>query len=158
MSCSICWTSCLEHKQRDIDFDRSVVRGCRTKRCNVWVLRFVRLRLNKTLCVSGAPNLIDQLRSYRCIPTLRFERQAGCSMRHFPKVIRKRLEWHPLMNSYCRWNYRQISNVSCTSVSITIVDNSNVVRASPACPNYIFILDLTAGFNWLGKDTCKTRR
>ena len=24
--------------------------------------------------------------------------------------------------------------------------------------NYIFILDLTPGFNWLGKDNCKTRR
>ena len=26
------------------------------------------------------------------------------------------------------------------------------------CSNYIFILDLTPGFNGLGKDTCKTRR
>ena len=26
------------------------------------------------------------------------------------------------------------------------------------CSNYIFILDLTHGFNWLGKDNCKIRR
>ena len=30
--------------------------------------------------------------------------------------------------------------------------------ACQQCPNYIFILDLTPGFNRLGKDNCKTRR
>ena len=30
--------------------------------------------------------------------------------------------------------------------------------ASWHCSNYIFILDLTPGFNGLGKDNCKTRR
>ena len=42
-----------------------------------------------------------------------------------------------------------------------MVDHSDVVGASPvgAAPaNYIFKLDLTPGFNGLGKDNCKTRR
>ena len=47
-----------------------------------------------------------------------------------------------------------------TLVGNTIVDHSDVVGASPvgAAPNYFFILDLTRGFNGLGKNNHKTRR
>ena len=43
--------------------------------------------------------------------------------------------------------YRQISNKSRTLVGNEIVDRSDIVGASP-----VFILDLTSGFNWLGKE------
>ena len=46
--------------------------------------------------------------------------------------------------------YGQTSNISYTLVGNEIVDHSNVA-------NYIFILDLTPGFNGLGKDNCKMR-
>ena len=41
-------------------------------------------------------------------------------------------------------NYRETSNISRTFVGNKIVDNSDVVGASPvgAVPNYIFILNL----------------
>ena len=65
--------------------------------------------------------------------------------------------WHayPLFNLY----YRQTSNISRTLVANKIVDHSDVVRdARRCCSNYILILDLTPGFNGLGKDNYKTRR
>ena len=52
--------------------------------------------------------------------------------------------------------YRQTSNKSHTLVANKIVDHSDVVGR--CCSNYIFIHDLTPGFNELGKDNCKTRR
>ena len=42
-----------------------------------------------------------------------------------------------------------------TLVGNRVVDHSDVVGASPVY--YIFILDLTPGFNGLGKDSWKTR-
>ena len=48
-------------------------------------------------------------------------------------------------------SYRQTSNISRTLVGKKNVDHSDVV-------NYIFILDLTPGFNGLGKGNSKTRR
>ena len=51
--------------------------------------------------------------------------------------------------------YRQVSNIRRTLVGNYIVDHSDGVGAAPI---YIFILDLTPGFNELGKDSCKTRR
>ena len=54
--------------------------------------------------------------------------------------------------------YCQISNISGTLVGNKIVDHSDVVGATCRyCSNYIFILNLTPGFNGLGKDDCKTR-
>ena len=54
--------------------------------------------------------------------------------------------------------YYQTSNISCTSAGNEFVNQSDVDGASPVCcSNYIFILDLTPGFNGLGKDNCKTR-
>ena len=56
--------------------------------------------------------------------------------------------------------YRKTSNISRTLVGNKIVDNSDVVAASPfgvAPKFYISILDLTPGFNGLSKDNCKTR-
>ena len=44
--------------------------------------------------------------------------------------------------------YHQTSNISHTLVGNKIVDHWDVVGASPA--NYIFILDLSPGFNGLG--------
>ena len=49
-----------------------------------------------------------------------------------------------------------ISRAHYIILSDKIVDHSNV--ACPRCSNYIFIIDLTPGFNGLGKDKCKTRR
>ena len=57
-------------------------------------------------------------------------------------------------------HYRQISNISCTLRGNTIVDHSGVVGAqSLGTPptNYIFMLDLTPGFNELDIENCKTR-
>ena len=51
--------------------------------------------------------------------------------------------------------YRQISNSNDTVTANTIVDHSDVVGA---WSTYIFIPDLTPGFNGLGKENCKTRR
>ena len=53
--------------------------------------------------------------------------------------------------------YRKTSNISHTLVGNKIVDNSDVVGASPGggCSNYIFILNLTPGFNGLSEDNCK---
>ena len=56
-------------------------------------------------------------------------------------------------------SYPQYSNICLTLVGNPIVDHSGVVGASPVwhCSNYIFIPDLTYGFNGLGKDNCKMR-
>ena len=51
-------------------------------------------------------------------------------------------------------NYRQTSNISHDLVSNKFFDHSNVV----GCSNYIVVLDLTSGFNVLGKDNCKTKQ
>ena len=52
----------------------------------------------------------------------------------------------------------QISNTSCTLAGNTIVDHwCRRNSACRRCSNYIFILDLTPGFNGLGKHNCKTR-
>ena len=53
--------------------------------------------------------------------------------------------------------YRKTSDISRTLIGNKIVDNSDVVGASPvgAAPNYIFILNLTPGFNGFSKDNCK---
>ena len=51
--------------------------------------------------------------------------------------------------------YHQTSNISGTLVGNKIVDRSDAAETSPVglvCSNYIFILDLTSGFNGLGKD------
>ena len=56
------------------------------------------------------------------------------------------------------FHYRKASNIRHTFVGNKIVDHSDVVGASPvASANYIFILNLTPGFNGSGKDNCKTR-
>ena len=54
--------------------------------------------------------------------------------------------------------YRKTSNINRTLVGNKIVDNSDVVVASPCrrCSNDIFILNLTHGFNRLSEDNCKT--
>ena len=57
--------------------------------------------------------------------------------------------------------YRKTSYISHTLVGNKFVDHSDVVGAAPVCrrcSNYIFILDLTPGFNGLGKDHCKRRQ
>ena len=51
--------------------------------------------------------------------------------------------------------YWQISSIRHTLVGNKIVHHLDVVGA---LPNYISILNLTPGFNVLGKDNCKTRR
>ena len=61
-------------------------------------------------------------------------------------------------NSEWKQEYRQTSNTSHTLVGNKLVDHSDVVGASPVGSNYIFILNLTPGFNGLGKDNYKMRR
>ena len=51
--------------------------------------------------------------------------------------------------------YCQTPNISHTLVNNKLVDHSDACRH---CSNYIFILDLTPGFNGLNKDNCKTKR
>ena len=51
--------------------------------------------------------------------------------------------------------YRKTSNINHTLVSNKIVDNSDVVGACRCVSNYIFILNLTHGFNGLSEDICK---
>ena len=65
--------------------------------------------------------------------------------------------------TFSKDNYRKTFNISSISAGIKIVDLSDAVGASPAgvapcrrCSNYIFILDLTPGFNGLGKYNCET--
>ena len=53
-------------------------------------------------------------------------------------------------------HYHKVSNIRSTWVGNKIVDHSHVVGAAPT--TYIFILNLTPGFNGLGKGNCKTRR
>ena len=55
-------------------------------------------------------------------------------------------------------SYRQTSNNRRTLVGNKIVDHSDVVGAwhVGAAPSTFFILNLTPGFNGLGKDNCKT--
>ena len=53
----------------------------------------------------------------------------------------------------CGDTYRQVSNIRRTLVGNKIVDHSD-----RRCSNYIFILNLTPGFNGLGKDKYKVRR
>ena len=50
--------------------------------------------------------------------------------------------------------YRQTSNIRRILVGDKIVAHTYVIGASPvgAATNYIFILNLTPGFNGLGKD------
>ena len=50
------------------------------------------------------------------------------------------------------YTYLQTSNIGLTLVCHKIVVHSDVVGVP------LFILDLTHGFNGLGKDNCKTRR
>ena len=61
---------------------------------------------------------------------------------------------------WCTQTYCQTSNISCT-----LVGNKNCWSlrcrwsiACRRCSNYIFIIDLTPGFNGLGKDNCKTSK
>ena len=71
-------------------------------------------------------------------------------------LLRKYRFWRVIWSypQYC-----QTSNVRCTLIGNKIVDHSDVVGALPvgAAPKYIFILNLTFGFNGLDKDSCKTR-
>ena len=57
------------------------------------------------------------------------------------------------MKRYCK-----TSNIRHILVGNTFIDHSLVVGAAPRrCSNYIFILDITPGFNGLGKENyCKT--
>ena len=93
------------------------------------------------------------------------------------------LDAFALSYKYYMWlrkRYRQTSNIRRTLVGNKIVEHSDVVGASNIrrtsvsnccwslrcswsiacrrCSNYIFVLDLTPGFNGLGKDNSKTRR
>ena len=76
-------------------------------------------------------------------------------------VIKSKLQnRHIVYNNIMKQWYRQISNISRTfggQLNCWSVRCSKSI-ACRRCSNYIFILDLTHGFNRLGKDNCKTRR
>ena len=64
------------------------------------------------------------------------------------------------MNAYPHWQYcHQTSDIKCILEGNKIVDHSDAIESIAwwSCSNYIFILELTPGFNGLGKDNCKTR-
>ena len=73
-----------------------------------------------------------------------------------------------ILSTPCQWpqmagafyGYHQTSNIRFRHALVgnKIVHHSDVVGACRRCSNYIFILDLTPGFNRLCKDNCKTRR
>ena len=65
-----------------------------------------------------------------------------------------------IINQWCSnsSDYRQISNKRHTLIGNKSVDHFEVVGASPFGDNYVFILDLTYGFNGLGKNEFKTSR
>ena len=63
--------------------------------------------------------------------------------------------------SWVKFTYRETSNISCTLVGNKFVDDSDVVGAWPvsdAQTYYIFIINITLGFNGLHKDNCMTRQ
>ena len=65
------------------------------------------------------------------------------------------------MNCVHVYGFIIIANILFKDYSSTkIVDHPDVVGASTCrrWSNYIFILDLTSGFNGLGKENCKTKR
>ena len=70
--------------------------------------------------------------------------------------------WEPFVEHFhamCILSYRLPSNIRRTLVGNTFVDHPDVLGAAcRRCSNYIFILDLTPGFNGLRKDNCKARR
>ena len=56
-------------------------------------------------------------------------------------------------------HFRQTSNIGRTLVGNKLVDHSDDVGAAcRRCVNYIFISNLTVGFNWLGKGNCRASR
>ena len=65
---------------------------------------------------------------------------------------------------YCNIHhyYSQISDIGHTLIGNAIVGHSDVVGASPvgaaSTANYIFILDLTHGYNRFHRDSSKTTR
>ena len=77
-------------------------------------------------------------------------------MRTTPRLLKPRL----LPSPYYDIDYRKTSNISRTSVGNIIVDNSDCSwsTACRRCSNYIFIFNLTPGFNGLYRDNCKTRQ
>ena len=78
--------------------------------------------------------------------------------RPWPWLSQLLKEWHSF-NSNRYTTYCQTSNTRHTSVGNKIVDlGCSWSIAWWRCSDYIFILDLTPGFNGLGKDNCKTRR
>ena len=55
----------------------------------------------------------------------------------------------------CHDTYHQTSNISRPLVGYKLVDHSDGVGASPVGDDkYIFILDLSPGFNGMGKANC----
>ena len=86
----------------------------------------------------------------------------GCSViiSTFSQFTKTGHRQHSTAFSWIKIVYHQTSDISRT-----IVGNKNcwLLRGSWTiacwrCSNYIFIFDLTPGFNGLGKDNCKTRR
>ena len=71
-----------------------------------------------------------------------------------------KLKYGPLLINIPISNYRQVSNISRTLDGNQIVDHSDVVGASPVgtAPTTSSFLDLTHGFDGLGKGNCKMRR
>ena len=84
-----------------------------------------------------------------------------------------------LVGLYFHWSHDPIKNYNCQRIQCKyryppIYSQTSNIRhlsrqqtwsfrysrsiACPRCCNYTFILDLTSGFNRLGKDNCKTRR
>ena len=71
------------------------------------------------------------------------------------KIVR--LRWQITKKIQHTLKHSKTSNISRILEGNKIVDRTDVVACRP-CSNYIFILDLTPGFNRLGQDNCKMRQ
>ena len=85
-----------------------------------------------------------------------------CRMNRFLSSIRNDFNYqhHLCVKNWQKMQmYPQTSDIRHTLVGNKIVDHPDVVWSIACwrCSNYIFILDLTLGFNGLSRDNCKTR-
>ena len=120
----------------------SITMGCYPRhtliaRYEQWKLRIVAA----TISINGSYFVLHS----RSVPTVRTHRKLWC--------------YNNTEEEYKK-HYRQTSNIRCTLVDNIIVNNSDVVGASPSSttPTISSLLNyLTHGFNGLGNNNCKTR-
>ena len=147
----------MQHKKTDSGF-------CFKDRGFLMVFLIARFQCqNGGISISGSPNLTisktsrysNPVDEYSCIPLYILLFTFG------PKIWRH--AWTPKMAAAPNCSplfsivYRKTSNISRTLVGSKIVDyklRCSLSIACRRCSNYIFILNLTPGFNGLSEDNC----